>query len=66
MRIGVTGETCGRGARLGEVGVEENVCGTPVRRATVLRERQPDCRLDSARMRDLLRSELRGVRTVHG
>jgi len=42
----------------------ELVAGSPVRRAAAPRGRPLDCSLDSARARSLVRTELRGVRTV--
>ena len=42
----------------------ELVTGRPVRRSPALPGRPLDCRLDSSRARSLLRTELRGVRSV--
>ena len=44
----------------------ELVAGHPVRRAPAPAGRPLDCSLDSSRARSLLRTELRGVRTVFG
>ena len=44
----------------------ELVTGRPVRRAAAPSGRPLDCRLDSSRARSLLRTELRGIRTVLG
>jgi dTDP-4-dehydrorhamnose reductase len=44
----------------------ELAAGRPVRRAPAPRDRPLDCSLDSSRARAMLRTELRGVRTVLG
>lgn len=51
---------------LSRADLAELVRGGPVRRASAPPGRPLDCRLDSSRARALLRTELRGVRTVLG
>lgn len=51
---------------LSRADLAELVTGRPVRRAPAPPGRPLDCSLDSSRARSLLRTELRGVRTVFG
>ena len=51
---------------LSRADLAELVRGGPVRRASAPPGRPLDCRLDSSRARALLRTDLRGVRTVLG